>query len=101
MVQHIGLRTEKEGGVRIADFGRDGIPLEVLDLAPDDSVCLRFIDPYGDTVFNQLQLPVLIEEFEEIACRTASATLRARLNSVVSFLTACRGTHQYVRFLGD
>jgi len=101
MVQHIGLRSEREGGGVIANFAREGIPLEVLDLAPLDSVCLRFIDPYGDTVFNQLQIPVLIEELEELGRRSASAALRSRLDSVVAFLSASRDTHQYVRFLGD
>jgi hypothetical protein len=30
------------------------------------TVSLRFIDPYGDAVFNQLQLPVLLGELETI-----------------------------------
>ena len=30
----------------------------------DATACLRFIDPYGDTVFNSLQLPVLEAEVE-------------------------------------
>ena len=34
--------------------------LGVTDL--DGTKCLQFIDPYGDTLFNQIQIPVLIEE---------------------------------------
>ena len=30
------------------------------DLAKQPLVCLAFLDPYGDTVFNQNQLPVLL-----------------------------------------
>jgi hypothetical protein len=29
-----------------------------------NTVCLRFIDPYGDAVFNQLQIPTLVRELE-------------------------------------
>lgn len=41
-----------------------------------DTVCLRFIDPYGDTVFNQLQIPVLITEFETLRRQVTDAALR-------------------------
>lgn len=30
----------------------------------DATACLRFIDPYGDTLFNSLQLPVLESELK-------------------------------------
>lgn len=32
--------------------------------AHGDTVCLRFIDPEGTTVFNQFQIPSLIREFQ-------------------------------------
>jgi hypothetical protein len=35
----------------------------LLRLADDEeTICLRFIDPYGDAIFNGLQLPVLLAE---------------------------------------
>src|SRR4051812_29780387 len=67
MAQHIGLRRESESGTVVAMFEAEGIPLEILDLAPSDSACTRFIDPYGDSVFNQLQLPVLIAELRAMS----------------------------------
>lgn len=36
------------------------IALQLPDL--EKTICLRFIDPYGDTIFNQLQIPLLIRE---------------------------------------
>lgn len=77
------------------------MPAEILDLARPDSVCARFIDPYGDTVFNQLQLPPLIDELSAMARSASSAELRRRLRSVVEFLEASKGMHVYVRFIGD
>ena len=29
--------------------------------------CLRFVDPYGDTVFNQLQIPVVLQDLRLLA----------------------------------
>lgn len=101
MVQLIGLRREGEGGDQITNFVWEGLPLQVLDLAPPDSVCVRFIDPYGETVFNQLQLPVLIEELEAIHRRSSDASFREHLGAVLKFLSASRDLHTYVRFSGD
>jgi hypothetical protein len=39
------------------------------------TVCLKFIDAYGDTVFNQSQLPILLEELESVC---ASFTERGK-----------------------
>jgi hypothetical protein len=38
-----------------------------LWLTIEGSVCLRFVDPFGDTTFNQAQLPELLSEFERSA----------------------------------
>jgi len=38
-----------------------------LSLQDDHATtCLRFIDPYGNTVFNEIQLPVLLSELEAV-----------------------------------
>src|SRR5688572_19677685 len=39
--------------------------------------CLGFIDPYGDTVFNQMQIPVLIAELEEALTELSPSRLRS------------------------
>lgn len=100
MAQYIGLRRESESGAVLAMFEPDGIPLEILDLAPSDSACARFIDPYGDSVFNQLQLPVLIEELRAMSGR-GSSLFDERLLWTIAFLEESRDVHVYVRFLGD
>lgn len=43
----------------------------------ETSVCLKFIDPYGDTVFNTLQLPALLCELEAIAPLVTETNLLA------------------------
>jgi hypothetical protein len=42
----------------------------------DSTRCLQFIDPYGDTVFNRLQIPVLQSECFGLASRLTEPNLR-------------------------
>ena len=60
----IDLRVEKEDGKVIAGLGDGpGCFAKFLVMVPTDhTVCLRFIDPYGNTIFNALQIPVLESE---------------------------------------
>lgn len=63
---------------------------------------LNRIDPYGHTVFNQLQGPRLLEEWDEFAKRatTAQMTLTfARIRSSIEMLID--GVHRYLRFRGE
>jgi hypothetical protein len=54
----------------------------------DATVCLKFIDPYGDTVFNGLQIPVLLLELEAIAPLLTETSLRAQKAQYVNQTTA-------------
>ena len=100
-MQHIAVRRETEKGQPIADFDRNGIDLRIVTEAPSTSVCLRFIDPYGDLVINQLQLPVLIAELQEMSRNAKDFVLRRNIVKLVQFLKESEGTHLYVRFIGD
>lgn len=67
-----------------------------------DTVCVRFIDPYGDTVFNQLQVPTLIGELEDAEGRVTDPADRLHLRAVLGLARKCRGeVHTYLRFFGD
>src|SRR5207245_140253 len=46
------------------------------------TVCLRFVDPYGDTVFNYLQAPVLLGELAGIRPRLDDRT-RALIDALI------------------
>jgi len=100
-MQHIGLRRESENGEPIADFEQGGIDLRIVTEAPHTSVILRFIDPYGNLVINQLQLPVLIAELEEMGQHSTESEFTAHLKNLVIFLKDSVGVHTYVRFIGD
>lgn len=104
------LKWEDEQG-RTIEAHLDGIYLIFEMMAPGDlegplkeTFCLQFIDPYGDTTFNQMQIPVLISELRSLLesehCQ-AHEKLR-EFESVVSFIEKARlQTHTYIKFYGD
>lgn len=64
--------------------------------------CLRYVDWYGDTVFNRQQLPDLVEEVRRIAKRVTDHEEIELLGRIVEL--ALRGQsqpHLYLRFVGD
>ena len=104
------LQWENENGGLI-EAHLDGIWL-VFEMMPPgalegplkESFCLRFIDPYGDTTFNQLQIPVLVSELRSLLesdhCQTHEK-LR-EFEGVVSFIEKARDqVHTYIKFYGD
>ena len=63
--------------------------------------CVGFIDPYGNTVFNQLQLPVLIRELEMLNGDLPSVAAE-HVGMVISLLRGgLDSPHVYARFIGD
>ena len=82
--------------VEIAPRSRDN-PIEVHDKRGvfaefvcsaqlSDTVCLRFIDPYGDTIFNHLQLPLLLEELELHGRLATDAELREHIRAMMELV---------------
>lgn len=100
-MQHIGLQLENEKGEVEESFGLEGIDMRIVERAPAVSPFLRSIDPYGNTVFNQLQIPRLILELQALAAQTVESDLRENVERVAAFLEASIDIHTCVRFTGD
>jgi hypothetical protein len=97
--------------VRIQDE-RGGVIKELLDprslvsaLLPSEangSVCLRLVDKYGDTYFNQMQVPILITELRAAVRACSDAAAKAHGEAVVALVEGAQDSmHTYVRFVGD
>jgi hypothetical protein len=66
------------------------------------SVCLRFVEPWGDAVFNQTQIPELLEELRAEINAVEEAKVKDHLMAVACLVeTAIEQTHVYVKFIGD
>jgi len=74
----IDARIEKEHETCVAELldphGRMNWLLRLAIL--DSTHCLQFIDPYGDTVFNRWQIPVLQGECSALASRLTEPNLQ-------------------------
>jgi hypothetical protein len=101
---------EDEGG-ELIEARPDGIYL-VFEMMPQDAFegglkktsCLQFIDPYGDTTFNQIQIPVLISELKSLleAEHCQNHEKLREFEGVISFIEKARGqVHTYIKFYGD
>jgi hypothetical protein len=68
----------------------------------ENTLCLQFIDPYGDTTFNQLQIPKLVQEVEALRPNCNTDEERQELESIIGFIGKAKGeTHTYIKFYGD
>jgi hypothetical protein len=64
--------------------------------------CLRYIDPWGDTIFNHLQMEKVISELRRIRAKTTVEAGRAFIDAIEGMATRCKeGEHLYLKFLGD
>jgi hypothetical protein len=64
---------------------------------------LRYVDPYGDTVFNRIQMPDLISDVDMLGRREDVKPIESRgLARLRIMAERCRETpHLYVWFIGD
>jgi hypothetical protein len=64
--------------------------------------CLRYIDPWGDTIFNHLQMDEVISELRRIRAKTTVEAERAFVDAIEGMAARCKeGEHLYLKFLGD
>lgn len=66
------------------------------------SYCLRFVDRFGDVIFNQLQIPFLISELRRQLEKIEDRATRNHGEAVLRLVESVEGkVHVYVRFIGD
>jgi hypothetical protein len=100
----IDVRVESESGEVQDEILDDRNLTESLMPERDDngSPCLRFVDRDGDTVFNQLQLPVLIAELERRLRGATRPEVKDHGQAMLKLFKATEGEeHTYVRFSGE
>jgi hypothetical protein len=100
----IDLRVESESGEVQDEILDDNNLTEKLLPEHDDttSPCLRYVDHDGDTVFNQLQLPVLLQELETRLRAARKPDLKSHGTALLNLIKSAQGQdHTYVRFSGE
>jgi DNA-binding FadR family transcriptional regulator len=98
----VHIQDERGGVINELPDPRSLLSRLLRQLSGKESVCVRFIDPYGDTYFNQLQMPVLIQELRAIVDACADQDAKAHGKAVIALVeSASERVHTYVRFTGD
>jgi hypothetical protein len=98
----ITVVIEDENGNRIAGPWEHALSSAALANPEEDTCCLQFVDPYGDTVFNQLQIPTLRLELMHQILNVENPEFEPVLDSLIKFLKRAEGqVHTYARFIGD
>jgi hypothetical protein len=66
------------------------------------SVCLRFVVPWGDAVFNQAQNLDLLNELSKEMSAANDPKVRAQLQKIIALVElATTKVHTYIKFIGD
>jgi hypothetical protein len=97
------IQLEDEEGNVIESIFDVGDLQRALPESNDSSFsCLRFVDDYGDTVFNRLQAPVVLQELSRVRPAIDTIPEGDFFAELLRLVNRCRvEPHVYLRFVGD
>ena len=93
----VHLLTER-GDVLAQLLDPQGLVAKLIQHAPADSICLRFVDPYQDTTLNSRQAEQLVQELRDLDALPDD--LHTARDSLVDLAERVE-THVYLKFIGD
>lgn len=97
---------EREDGTRlpqsVADVEHDLLALFYKLTESDGFHYLQYVDPYGFTVLNRLQMEPFLRELAHLQERELSAKQRSLVAALQALALICsKEIHVYLRFIGD
>lgn len=97
----ITVVIQDENGNMISE--QVGAPTNLLSQTDDTRfTCLRFVDPYGDTIFNRLQLTPLLEDLRILRGCSQSDQHEDTFRQIEGLIQRCQAElHTYIGFIGD
>lgn len=97
------VRVETENGSPIAEFSdlEDSITALAEGQGAAGLVLAATIDPWGNTTFNSLQIPILLKEIEELVPRATAEEGRSLAEISELGRLALTEPHLYLKFYGD
>lgn len=90
------ISFEDESGNTITTFDCD-ITLDFQHLHQNEnSILLKYLDPYGDTTFNQLMLEDLLSDLRQLSMESKF------IQRLIEFVETRKGeVHTYLKFYGE
>lgn len=79
------------------------LPQSIFPSSDDDRfTCVRFIDAYGDTYFNYLQMPYLLDDLRLLKAAASDAGHKAVIEQFEHLVIPFRDErHVYIKCIGD
>jgi len=98
----IRIRLVRESGDPVRSVtDKDGLVDRATAELPSARL-LRYVDPYGDTYFNKLQMADLLADWQDTHPLIETASDEECWSGVEAIIRECQSrTHLYVRFVGD
>jgi hypothetical protein len=98
----VALQRETGEQIELVADEKNILPSLLESLDESAFPMLAYIDRYGDTIFNRLQLGRFLAEWRMLFSLTTSAEERALLDAIRRLAeNAAGGVHLYVAFIGD
>jgi len=102
----MGLEIElqdERGGPLESISDRQNLLGRLLPPNSDESCLLvASIDPYGDTVFNRIQMERFLREWRVVSAKAQSPGERTLVAAIESMAVRCNNSvHLYLKFIGD
>ena len=73
----------------------------IAELSHEQTCCLRFIDVYGETKFNRMQVPVLLHELEKAVASCTNEDAKSHGMQLLQIIRKHENAAQvYVTFIG-
>ena len=93
--------TERGDAIEVADRV-DALLTAVERVGSKRFAMLRYIDPYGDTTFNQPMLPDVLKDLDQLLALAITPDERTIAEQLRRMAERCLGqVHEYLKFLGD
>lgn len=101
----IAVVIQDERGNNISEMITDTegvIGRSLPDIGDASYSCVRFIDPYGDAIFNPHQARIMIGEWERLKPVFIERSSEALWGDIRKLIVRCsEEPHTYLRFVGD
>ncbi len=103
MPQHIGIKKidEEDNEIEAIDVNFAEV-VNLLWKKPNfqkEYPWLSTIDPYGDTIINRAQAPVILEELKKLQKSIQDDELNSKIEEIKNFLSKI--DLNYIKFIGD
>ena len=100
----VDVYLESESGEQLEELADPSglVALLLPDWQDKTSAFLRFIDLYGGTVFNCLQMDTFVSELEAAVEKASEKKVIAHGRAILKLARKCKDeVHTYLKFYGD